>query len=119
MNTRRKLLVAGSILAAGSLMNVPVMAQSGAWPNKPIRALVGFAPGGGTDIVARALAPKMGEVLGQSIVVENRAGAAGTIAADTIAKLPPDGYNLLIGHSNSNAISPFVLPKIGYNPGTD
>ena len=119
MNTRRKLLVAGSILAVGSLMNVPVMAQSGAWPNKPIRALVGFAPGGGTDIVARALAPKMGEVLGQSIVVENRAGAAGTIAADAIAKLPPDGYNLLIGHSNSNAISPFVLPKIGYNPATD
>ena len=89
------------------------------FPTKPIRLIVGFAPGGGTDIVARAIAPKMGEILGQSVIVENRAGAAGTIGADLIAKSAPDGYTLLVGHSNSNAIAPFVLTNVPYNPATD
>ena len=89
------------------------------YPNKPIHLIVGFAPGGGTDIVARALAPKLGEILGQPVIVENRSGAAGTIAADFVAKSPADGYNLLMGHSNSNAIAPFVLSKVPYNPATD
>lgn len=90
-----------------------------AYPTKPIRLIVGFAPGGGTDIVARALAPKMGEILGQSIIVENKSGAAGTIGADLVAKANPDGYTLLVGHSNSNAIAPFVLTNVQYNPATD
>jgi tripartite-type tricarboxylate transporter receptor subunit TctC len=89
------------------------------FPNKPIRLIVGFAPGGGTDIVARALGPKIGEILGQPVIIENRSGAAGTIAADYVAKSPADGYTLLMGHSNSNAIAPFVLPKIPYNAATD
>lgn len=89
------------------------------WPARPIRLVVGFAPGGGTDIVARALAGKMGEVLGQQVVVENRAGAAGTIAADLVANSAADGYTLLMGHSNSNAIAPFVLAKVPYNAATD
>ncbi len=89
------------------------------WPNKPVHLVVGFAPGGGTDIVARALAARMTENLGQSVIVENKAGAAGTIAADMISKAAPDGYNLLMGHSNSNAISPFVLKNVPYNPATD
>jgi tripartite-type tricarboxylate transporter receptor subunit TctC len=90
-----------------------------AYPSKPIRLIVGFAPGGGTDIVARAIAPKMGEILGQSVIIENRSGAAGTIGADLVAKSSPDGYTLLMGHSNSNAISPFVLTNVPYNPATD
>jgi len=90
-----------------------------AYPTKPIRLIVGFAPGGGTDIVARALAPKMGEILGQTVIVENKSGAAGTIAADQIAKSTPDGYTLLVGHSNSNAIAPFVLTSVPYNAATD
>jgi len=89
------------------------------YPAKPIRLIVGFAPGGGTDIVARAIAPKMGEILGQSIVIENKSGAAGTIGADIVAKSNPDGYTLLVGHSNSNAIAPFVLTNVQYNPATD
>ena len=89
------------------------------FPTKPIRLIVGFAPGGGTDIVARAIAPKMSEILGQSVVIENKAGAAGTIGADLVAKSAPDGYTLLMGHSNSNAISPFVLSNVPYNPATD
>jgi tripartite-type tricarboxylate transporter receptor subunit TctC len=89
------------------------------YPNKPIHLIVGFAPGGGTDIVARALAPKLGEILGQTVIVENKLGAAGTIAADFVAKSSADGYYLLMGHSNSNAIAPFVLNKVPYNPATD
>ncbi len=90
-----------------------------AFPTKPIRLIVGFAPGGGTDIVARAIAPKMSEILGQSIIIENKSGAAGTIGADLVAKSNPDGYTLLMGHSNSNAIAPFVLTKVPYDPATD
>ena len=89
------------------------------YPSKPIRLIVGFAPGGGTDIVARAIAPKMSEILGQSVIIENKSGAAGTIGADLVAKSNPDGYTLLMGHSNSNAISPFVLTNVPYNPATD
>jgi hypothetical protein len=89
------------------------------WPNKAVHLIVGFAPGGGTDIVGRALAARMTENLGQTVIVENKAGAAGTIAADMISKAAPDGYNLLMGHSNSNAISPFVLKNVPYNPATD
>ena len=108
------LSVLGAVLASLSLQ-----AHAQAWPNKPVHLIVGFAPGGGTDIVARALSVPMTAALGQSVVVENKAGAAGTIAADNVAKAAPDGYTLLMGHSNSNAISPFVLKNIPYNPATD
>ena len=104
--------------ALASAFALPAVAQT-AYPNKPIRILVGFAPGGGTDIVARALGVKMSEVLGQTIVVENRAGASGTIAAAEVARSAPDGYTLLMGHSNSNAIAPFVLDKVPYDAAVD
>jgi tripartite-type tricarboxylate transporter receptor subunit TctC len=107
-------LIAGTLSCASFL----TLAQQ-AYPAKPIRLIVGFAPGGGTDIVARAIAPKMSEILGQSIIIENKSGAAGTIGADLVAKSNPDGYTLLMGHSNSNAIAPFVLTNVPYNPATD
>jgi tripartite-type tricarboxylate transporter receptor subunit TctC len=116
-NPRRAGLAIAAVIATGWLLPASVLAQ--AWPNKPIRLLVGFAPGGGTDIVARALGPKMSEVLGQQIVVENRPGASGTIAADLAAKSAADGYTLLMGHSNSNAIAPFVLSKLPYDAAKD
>ena len=94
-------------------------AQAQAWPNKPIRWIVGFAPGGGTDIVGRALALKVADALGQPVIIENRAGAAGTIGADVVAKAPADGYTFLVGHVNSNAIAPYVLAKIPYDPVAD
>src|SRR5579862_6594137 len=89
-----------SVAIIGRLLVLIALAVAGAahaqnWPSKPIRWLVGFAPGGGTDIVARALAVKVGEQLGQGVIVENRAGAAGTIAADLVAKAPSDGYTFL------------------------
>ena len=101
------------------LAGLTLQASAQTWPTKPVHVIVGFAPGGGTDIVARALSAIMTTALGQSFVVENKAGAAGTIGADNVAKSAPDGYTLLMGHSNSNAISPFVLKNIPYNPATD
>jgi tripartite-type tricarboxylate transporter receptor subunit TctC len=117
MTTPRRTLLAAALAAAG--LALPAVACAQAWPNKPIRLLVGFAPGGGTDIVARALGPKMSEILGQQIIVENRAGAAGTIAADMVSKAPADGYTLLAGHANSNAIAPHVLAKTPFDPIAD
>lgn len=113
-----QLVLRGLIAIALSSVSLFAFAQQ-AYPTKPIRLIVGFAPGGGTDIVARALAPKMSEILGQSVIIENKSGAAGTIGADQVAKANPDGYTLLVGHSNSNAIAPFVLTNVPYNPATD
>lgn len=101
----------------GSLVSGSAHAQ--AWPSKPIRLIVGFAPGGGTDIVARAMAPKLSELLGQQIIIENRAGASGTIGAELVAKAAADGYTLLMGHANSNAIAPNVLSKVPFDPAAD
>ncbi len=116
----RRILRRFAFLALGicSALSFSASAQQ-AFPTKPIRLIVGFAPGGGTDIVARAIAPKMGEILGQSVIVENRSGAAGTIGADLVAKSNADGHTLLMGHSNSNAIAPFVLSSVPYNAATD
>ncbi len=115
-NSRRRALGALAAGAAGSVM--PGAAKAQAWPSKPIRLIVGFAPGGGTDIIARAMAPRLSELLGAQIVVENRAGASGAIGADMAAKAAPDGYTLVMGHSNPNVIVPFVF-KVPYDPQTD
>jgi tripartite-type tricarboxylate transporter receptor subunit TctC len=85
------------------------------YPGKPIRLLVGFAPGGGTDIVGRVIGQKLSEWWGQQVMVENRAGATGTIAADYVSKAAPDGYTLLMGHVNSNAIAPTLFKKLPYD----
>jgi len=113
-----QLVLRGLVAIVLSSVSLLAFAQQ-SYPTKPIRLIVGFAPGGGTDIVARALAPKMSEILGQSVIIENKSGAAGTIGADQVAKSNPDGYTLLVGHSNSNAIAPYVLTNVPYNPATD
>ena len=115
MQLIRLILLSSSVF----LFSNAAISQTFPAPNKPIRLIVGFAPSGGTDIVARALAPKIGEILGQSVIVETRSGAAGTIAADMVSKSAPDGHTLLMGHSNSNAIAPFVLAKVPYNAAND
>lgn len=102
-----------SLLAAATIA-LPVTATAQSWPTKPIRLLVGFAPGGGTDIVMRAIAPKLGELLGQQIVVENRAGASGTIAADQVAKSAPDGYTLVMA-TFAHAVNPSLIAKLPFD----
>jgi tripartite-type tricarboxylate transporter receptor subunit TctC len=81
------------------------------YPDRPIKILVGFGAGGGTDIVARILAPKMSQNLGQSVVVENRTGASGMIAAADVAKSPPDGYMLMLGTQTTFAVAPILYRK--------
>ena len=110
---RRGLLLA--MLAAA-----PAAAQpAGAWPNRPIRLVVPFAPAGLTDIPARLLAAHMTRRLGQSVVVENRPGAAGTIGAEVVRSAAPDGYTLLAANAASNAQAPALRRNVGYNPVED
>jgi len=85
------------------------------YPNRPIRMVVGFPPGGGTDVVARILMPPMSELLGQPIVIDNRPGATGTVAAGQVAKAPPDGYTIMMGHVSVNAIAPSLFSNLSYD----
>jgi tripartite-type tricarboxylate transporter receptor subunit TctC len=104
------------VLACAAAANT-TMAQQ--YPNRPVRMVVGFPPGGGTDIVARIIQPKLSEYLGQSVVIENRAGATGTVAAGLVAKSPPDGYTIMMGHISVNAIAPSLFAKLPYDAGRD
>jgi tripartite-type tricarboxylate transporter receptor subunit TctC len=90
-------------------------AQAQGYPNRPIRLVVGFPPGGGTDVVARIIAPRLAENLGQPVVIENRPGATGTVAAAMVARSPPDGYTLMMGHVSVNAIAPSLFPNLQYD----
>ena len=110
---QRRTFIAASTAGVASLALPPLMAQS--LPGGPIRIIVGFAPGGGTDILARVIAQKLSVMWGTPIVVENKAGATGMIAADYVAKQPGDGTTLLMAHINSHAIGPALMPHITYN----
>src|SRR3954468_11793571 len=88
------------------------------WPNHSIRILVGFGAGGGTDIAARTIAQPLQDILGQSVVVENRVGAGGMTAAMAVAKAPKDGYTLLM-MSNAHVIAPVIYKNIPYDPVND
>jgi tripartite-type tricarboxylate transporter receptor subunit TctC len=106
-------------LALAAILPSLAAAQPQPWPSHTVKMLVGFAPGGGTDVVARLIAQKLQESLGQPFVVENRPGATGTIAADVVAKSAPDGYTILMGHVNSNAIAPNLFKSLPYDAVAD
>lgn len=103
-----------TLLAVASLAMFPSVQAQDNYPNKPIRLILGFGAGGGTDVITRALAQKMTEILGQPVVVENKAGANGNIASELVAKAPADGYTLLYNTSGV-AISPALYPKLAYD----
>jgi tripartite-type tricarboxylate transporter receptor subunit TctC len=116
-NQRRALLalaLAGACLPAAT----PAFAQTPAWPTKPVRFVVAFAPAGPADIIARLLGQKLGEVLGQSVVVENRPGAGGSVASALVAKADPDGYTLMI-NTSSYAVNPAMQRNLGFDPEKD
>jgi len=118
---RAALRLLGCGVAAPAI--APVVASSVAraqagYPNRPINLIVGFAAGGGTDIIARLVAAELSKELGQQIVVENRAGASGTIAAGVVARAEPDGYTMMMGHVSSNAMVPAVMASVPYDPAT-
>lgn len=105
--------VFSALLILGSL-SFGAAAQAPTYPTKPIRLLVGFAPGGAADYVARAMSDALGKALGQPIVIENRAGAGSSIAAEAAAKAAPDGYTILIASPSSISVNPALNPKLGY-----
>ena len=106
--------------ACAGLLLAPLAATAQSdYPNKPVKLIVGFAPGGSTDIVARIVAQKLGEKLGQTVIVENRAGAGGTIGADVTAKAPADGYTLTLGTTSTHAIAAGAYSKLPYDPVKD
>jgi tripartite-type tricarboxylate transporter receptor subunit TctC len=98
--------------------SAPSWAQ-GAFPNKPVRIIVAFAPGGGVDLVARTLGQKLNEAWGQPVIIENRTGASGNIGTDHVAKSAPDGYTLLNGYVGNFAINPYLFNKLPYDPARD
>ncbi|HEY6822090.1 MAG TPA: tripartite tricarboxylate transporter substrate binding protein [Burkholderiales bacterium] len=108
------------LLLALLVFSTNVLAQ-GAWPNKPVRILLGFAPGGNTDIVTRILAQRLQDALGQAMVVENKTGLGGVIATIELARAAPDGYTLLMQSTGPHCISPFLLgkEKVPYDPVAD
>lgn len=110
---RRTLLAAGLAMSATAL---PAAAQDGPFPNRPIRLLLAFAPGGGTDLIARTLANAMGPLLGQTIVVENRPGGGGNIATEQAAAARPDGYTMLMGNHGPMSVNVSLFRNMRVDP---
>ena len=116
--SRRHLL---ALAAAAAAFSAPAWAQGSAagWPTKPVRIVVPFAPGGTTDILARATALELSKAFGQQFVVDNRAGAGGNIGADIVAKSAPDGYTLLMGTVGTQSINKWLYSKMPFDPQKD
>ena len=115
VRTLRDVLYAGVLIAA--LGAVAASAQD--YPNRPITLVVPFPPGGSTTIVARIIADKLAESLGQQIVVDNRGGAGGTIGTKAVSRSTPDGYTIVLGYTGTLAIGPTLYPSAGYDPRKD
>jgi len=114
---QRRTFIGATGAAAATLASPMLRAQT--LPTGPVRIIVGFAPGGGTDILARVIAQKLGVMWSIPVLVENKAGAAGMIAADYVTKQPSDGATLLMAHINSHAIAPALTPKMTYSVEND
>ena len=113
---RRQLLAALSTLP---LLGVRGALAQDKWPSKPIKLMIGFPPGGGADAMGRLVGAKLGDRLGQPVIIDNRTGATGTICSEIVAKSPPDGYVLQVAHINSNAIGPLLVAKGKFHPVDD
>ena len=114
MKRRQFTAVLGVLPLAG-----PAFAQGDDWPQRTVRVVCPFTPGGSQDNIARRLSAKLQDYLGQSFVIDNRSGAGGSIAADNVAKSPPDGYSMLLGGIASHAVAPNLYARLPYNPFTD
>ena len=112
-------LALATIAQAAIIFIASAASAQTAWPTKPVKIVVPFAPGGTTDILARAVAPELSKAFGQTFVVENRAGAGGNVGADIVAKSPADGYTLLMGTVGTHAINKSLYSKMPYDPQKD
>src|SRR5258706_14593071 len=106
------------LLSSIAFLAVATGALAQAWAARSVAFSVAFSPGGGTDITARTVAARLGRQWGQSVIVENRAGAGGILGADAVAKARPDGYTLLIANVGTQSINPSLYPKLPYNADT-
>jgi tripartite-type tricarboxylate transporter receptor subunit TctC len=107
------------LLALAAALALPLTAQAEAWPTKPIRLVVPFAPGGTSSIVARSVAAEMEKGLGQPIVIDNRPGGGGNVAMQEVARAEPDGYTLIIGHIGTLAVNPFMFESLPFDTNRD
>jgi tripartite-type tricarboxylate transporter receptor subunit TctC len=115
MKSRRTFLLAAALLAAATLA-APVLAQAQAgYPNKPIKFIVPYAPGGLPDTVARVFAQRLGERVGQSVVIDNKPGANGVVAAQALAASPKDGYTFLVTDGSMFSVNPSIYKNLGYD----
>jgi len=114
--TRREMLIAGA--ATSSSLLLPHASAQSAWPGKPLRLVVPFAPGGSSEIVARAIAGEMAKTIGQNVFVENKPGAAGNIAMQEVAN-STDEHTLILGHIGTLAVNPYIFPKLPYDANRD
>ena len=114
--SRRCLAVCAAAMLAGA--SLPAAAQQAPWPNKPVRLVVGFAPGGGTDVMARAVAQSLTESMGQSFIVDNKPGASGNLAVSEVARATPDGYTILVAPTSVETANPYLF-KSNVNPSRD
>ncbi len=104
------------LTAACLALTAPAMAaQSNAYPNKPIRLIVPFPPGGGTDLVSRTMQPALTALLGQQVLLDNRGGAQGTLGTAIAATANPDGYTLVISEIGATAVAPALMPKLSFD----
>jgi len=110
---QRRTLIQAAGAALATLAAPRVLAQQ--WPTAPVRIIVGFPPGGGTDALARVVAAKLTALWGQQVIVETKAGVAGVLAAEYVAQQPSDGATLLMAHINSHALAPSLQPRLRYN----
>lgn len=108
-----------SALAAGACAALPALAQPAAYPSRPIRVIVPFGAGTSTDNITRVMGDAMGRALGQSLIIENKAGGGGTIGTDAVARAPADGYTLVMGTVGTHAINKSLYRKLGYDPMRD
>ena len=106
-------------LSAAMLLVMAATASAQDWPNKPVRVVVPFAAGGSTDVGARVIAQRLGEVFGQQFIVENRVGAGGTIGTDSVAKSPADGYTIMMGTTTTHGAAKSVYKNLPYDPAKD
>lgn len=107
--------VAIAMVACVVVAALPRNATAQGWPSKPVRLIVAFPPGGGTDLVARIIAPRLSDAIGQPVIVDNRAGAAGLVGTELVAKAPADGHTLLLGTLGNLSVNPLLYPKLPFD----
>jgi tripartite-type tricarboxylate transporter receptor subunit TctC len=110
------MFISGLLMFVSLLAAAPAFAAQGVYPDRPIRLIVPYPPGGNIDITARTIAPGLSETLGVQIVVDNRGGAGGTIGSEMAAKAPPDGYTFLMGSTGTLATAQALYPRLGFDP---